>query len=243
MITASIVGKRLSNDDSVLNCTWKYRHRRYYSLTICDGVGSQRGSGECALQVAKKVRTALKTFLKRRRSRKPFSIGDNRVFSDHVKSALTELSGSDNQSTTLASIVFNDRSYILLWAGDSRIYILLKDGVLTLLTTSHHDQEGNINRYITGVGRVVGGTDTLCGKNDNFIAFIICTDGVYTQCTSEELRQFIFFCIANRITDQNVLCNELEAFLERNLSDNASMGIAYRPVSISRLKQLSGIGL
>jgi serine/threonine protein phosphatase PrpC len=234
IVSATEQGSRPENDDQIAVATWKHLQRRYYSMAICDGVGSITGSGACARRIAARAIVATEAFVVSRTSARPLHPSEQRAFSDHLTTSLADADGPPSQATTFALTVFSDRSGFFVWAGDSRICALNDAGYLVQVTRDHHDQEGRIARFVRGDGTVVGGLETRYLEMDDVRAVLGTTDGIHDSCSREELRSFLVYCMAGRVADAETLQSDVRAFLSQNISDNATIGIVYKPISVRR---------
>lgn len=235
---ATLIGHRESNDDALHLSFWK-AWRCYHLLTLCDGIGSLKGSGECAKNVVAIAEAIARTFIEQRDSKRPFSKHECEclAFANHLTQGLSILEGSPNQGTTFALAIFSYRSALVAWAGDSRIYALMNDGTLQQLTEDHQNTKGEITKFIRGDGIVMGGLEVRQFSMNNIVAIIGTSDGIHEACSTEELRRFTLYCMAKRFTDSETLSVELLRFLQDNLSDNATFGLLYKTMNITFLNK------
>jgi type VI secretion system protein ImpM len=120
----------------------------------------------------------------------------------------TELAGSRSNdkvpcATTVVALIVDGTHYAGIWAGDSRLY-RLRDDRIEQLTRDHSVVEearanGNLEQFpdlvlsANVITRAVGGTedfelDELQGDLQDGDRFLLCSDGVYREITTDELR-------------------------------------------------------
>src|ERR1044072_8513947 len=227
-------GPRRENDDHVAVSTWKHKRKRYHSIVICDGIGSLAGSGTCSSRTASLATNAAKDFVSSRKSARPFGCLDESKLVDQLYGAFSDCLELKNQGTTLALVLFNDRSAIVAWAGDSRIYALMADGALNQVTSDHLDADGRIVRYVSGDGRILGGLETRLLDMKRVVALIGTTDGLHDCCSRDEFREFIVYSITGQGVGADSFKSDVIAFLGRNISDNTTIGLVYQPIALHR---------
>jgi protein phosphatase len=118
--------------------------------------------------------------------------------------AEAELRGAQIIGSTVVVLLAHGRSCALLWAGDSRIY-LLRDGRLMRLTRDHSQVEDLLASGCLSaeealnhparnmITRAVGAADELeLDMNTMEVidgdVFLLCSDGISNQVTEQEMR-------------------------------------------------------
>jgi len=233
------LGSREFNNDSSAVLSWKHDCRRYYLAVVADGIGKNVESGHCAKAVVEATATAAKLFVQSRNSKRPFGASDCGRLRGRLAEQLGLLHGPQNHAATLAVALFSDRSALVAWAGDSRIYAVLSDGTLLKLTDDHHDKYGDISNFIRSNGEIHGAIEVRQYSMNYAIAAVGTTDGLHGYCSSNELLLFLIYCMANAHTRGSELACDLRTFLQRNLSDNATMAVVCKPKSYSRLSSMA----
>lgn len=235
LVSASAIGSRRVNDDAQGWHVGKHRKREHYIAAIADGVGSRHGSGVCASAVVDATISDLAAEIRRRRTLRPFSRADWDATAHRIRQFHFE-SGAASQAATLASFALQSRSFMWFSLGDSRVYSLHADHGLMRLSADQVDTDGALTSFVEGDGRIVG---NICGSvgvaDDRLLALCLTTDGVHTACSDSEIERFLAFVIDRSIRHARDLENELIAFLGSNLSDNASLAIAYRTKHVPML--------
>jgi serine/threonine protein phosphatase PrpC len=136
--------------------------------------------------------------------------------------------------STVAALLLRDESFAVLWAGDSRVY-LLRDGALHRLTRDHTQVQELVDRGLLTpeeavnhpmshvITRAVGVQDALQvdAIADQPLAgdvFLLCSDGLYGVVSDEEIAAFLS---AHRPAQA---CERLvELCLERGAPDNVTV--------------------
>lgn len=115
--------------------------------------------------------------------------------------------GGDRTATTVVSLLVFERDFAVLWAGDSRLY-LLRDETLRQLSRDHSRVQDLIdNQIITAeearrhpeaniITRAVGAMedvelDMVQGKLQRDDVFLLCSDGLTKVLTDEEIEKFL----------------------------------------------------
>lgn len=108
---------------------------------------------------------------------------------------------------TVAVLLIHEHSFVCLWAGDSRIY-LLRHGQLTQLTTDHSEVQAMIDAGTLTIEeardfprrnvitRAIGiadaaQIDAVTGVVEPDDVFLLCSDGLTEHVEAEELAEFL----------------------------------------------------
>lgn len=228
LLTATDPGGQQENEDFVSATSWKVGRFRYYALVACDGIGSVTGSGDCARQIGNSFIHAAKLYSASRRRGGSFTIADcNNLREQFERSVQSTTPGRG--ATTIAACLFTRKAAIVLWAGDSRVYILPGAGQVYKITDDHHDAVAELTQFICGDGRIVGGFPFRVVSMHKVQAVLATTDGVHEHCTESELTAFLQYWLRKRISSGTALSNKLHYFLKDSLEDrdNASLALAY----------------
>lgn len=136
---------------------------------------------------------------------------------------------------TLAGLLAHGRHCVSVWAGDSRVY-RLRAGALQQLTRDHSEveellQRGEISEESMAshaaqnvITRAVGGADRLyleytIDEIRDGDRFLICSDGLYKELSSEDMRQELSLHEGNCVE----ACDGLvDAALARECLDNVT---------------------
>jgi type VI secretion system ImpM family protein len=128
-----------------------------------------------------------------------------RVNADLHRAAL-RVSDPRQSGTTIVLLGIRQHEWGVLWAGDSRLYVL-RDGVLNALTTDHAESVPQSTDPIAGPGdapgvpsgiitRAVGGHITLVldhhsGALQSGDRFFLCSDGIHTVIDHAQLTELL----------------------------------------------------
>lgn len=236
-VGASQIGRRAENQDAIF--LGSSAGPSSAILVCCDGIGSLPDAGNCAqTECDAAARTVLRYL---RGAGAPHTIRSSDALNIAHRLSNLRLKGVVRTSgTTLALSIVHGRRILVVWAGDTRAYLLDAGGLLRQLTTDHHDNDGRITQSILGTGEVQGGMSTYFEILDRPpVALFLTTDGVHESCSGSELRRFVFDCIERRIAGKPEFSKELEQFLGVNIHDNFSMALWYRMLSPSTLKKFA----
>jgi protein phosphatase len=151
--------------------------------------------------------------------------------------AEAELRGAQIIGSTVVVLLAHGRSCALLWAGDSRIY-LLRDGRLTRLTRDHSQVEDLLASGCLSaeealnhparnmITRAVGAADELeLDMNTMEVidgdVFLLCSDGISNQVTEQEMRTTLVGGNCRQAAEELV-----DIALQRGGHDNISAVVA-----------------
>ena len=156
----------------------------------------------------------------------------------------------DRMGSTVVAIVLRERRFGVLWAGDSRAY-LLRDGMLYRLTRDHTQVQEMVDRglltpeaakdhpMINALARAVGVRPELelDGVVDEMKAgdiFMLCSDGLYGVVDDEEIARLLTPGLAR--ADPAML---IALCLERGAPDNVTVIIvaATEPTALRLVRQ------
>jgi serine/threonine protein phosphatase PrpC len=146
--------------------------------------------------------------------------------------------GSDGESTL--AIALAERARItIVWAGDSRVYLLDEKFCLSEITRDHVNGEGHITSCVSGNRLAGDGASLVTIHNPNYAAVLGCTDGVHKSCSIHELESFVRWCVRLRLKDSAAFCRSLEGFLGTNAADNFSAALIFRTIASTNIKRLA----
>lgn len=149
--------------------------------------------------------------------------------------AATRKSGAPIGSTVAVLLIRDDR-YVVLWAGDSRVY-RHRAGTLTQLTTDHTEVERMIARGLLDrrdaadhpfrnmLARSVGTSEALLldrieGSLAGGDVFLLCSDGLSGMVDDREIRRALVSASPDRVAQLL-----LDRALERGAQDNVTVTI------------------
>lgn len=184
------------------------------SRMVADAVARVRVDGKLS-QVVDAVEEAL--------------VSVNREIRDHSAKAF----GGRTMGSTVVSLMVNRQAGVCLWAGDSRLY-RQRAGQLEQLSRDHSEVQELLDRGLIGpeeavnhphsnvITRAVGGApelylDILLFEVRPGDTFVLCSDGLYNELSSDEIRQAIDADI-ERSADRL-----LQAALAKGARDNVSL--------------------
>lgn len=138
--------------------------------------------------------------------------------------------------STVSVLLIRDDRYIVLWAGDSRVY-RHRAGTLTQLTTDHTEVERMVERGLLDredaadhpfrnvLARSVGTSETLLldrveGSLAGGDVFLICSDGLSEMIDDREIRRALVSASPDRVAQLL-----LDRALERGAQDNVTVTI------------------
>jgi serine/threonine protein phosphatase Stp1 len=149
--------------------------------------------------------------------------------------------------STAAALYMHDRRFAVLWAGDSRVY-LLRDGALHRLTRDHTQVQEMVDRgYLTEedaknhpmshvISRAVGvqaqlEVDAVADEIKSGDVFLLCSDGLYGVVPDHEIAAQL------SANSPQAACQRLvEVCLERGAPDNVTIiAIACDPITLLTL--------
>ena len=221
--------------------------RRALVLVASDGIGSLPNATRCALAVATAAQQAVVKYLRRRRSRRALQKRDAAILLTLLSKIGTYVADSAGGST-LNVTLFDPReagqqgSVITIWSGDTRTCAADVYGQVYQLTEDHRDSEGALTSYIRLDGQSVGRLGlSVFATSRPLCAICITTDGVHDRCEAGELNYFLFHCVAEYLASNSELSSALRQFLDANISDNYSMALASRPVSLGQLARIRSV--
>lgn len=244
-IVSSNCGRRKSNDDFVAIRTYYHKRRRITALIACDGVGSRPEGKACAIAMGKESLQIIESYLRHRHSGKTLNNNDAKRLASRLSNL--NIKGITNSSATTLVLALVDHrrrksehNIIVLWAGDSRAYILDIKGQAIQISLDHHDDEGSLTCYFTGDGRLYGEIEaTHYSLKNSLHAIWVTTDGVHAHCQPEELNHFILYCISQRFHDSDNLTQMLSEFLSDTMSDNFSLALLYQSLSPCKITKIT----
>ena len=168
---------------------------------VADGMGGH-SRGEYASQLIVDVIGSIEPSATISASLEASRMGLDRANDDLVRASLSAQS-MERSGSTVVLLTIRQQEWGVLWAGDSRVY-LLRDGVLKALTQDHSVDAAARNDFdvsapppSTGeITRAVGGHDELAldhntGQLCPGDRFLLCTDGVHGVVTHQQLRELL----------------------------------------------------
>ena len=193
---------------------------------VADGMGGHR-AGEYASQLVVDVIASIDPAANVSASLEAARVGLERVNDDLVRSAMTTSDKAPSGSTVVL-LSIRQLEWGVLWAGDSRAY-LLRDGIAKALTRDHStaagdDFDADAPPPSTGeITRAVGGGEELVldrtsGQLRPGDRFLLCSDGVHGVVAHQRLCQLL-----SAKTDADATVHELlAAAIEAGSRDNIS---------------------
>jgi len=187
---ASCEGGRTANEDAVAQLALSDGRGPYgAAYLVADGMGGEVGGGEAAKEAIKRVMGRLRNV--QWRGARPERIKE--ALKGLVVNAANEVK---NGNTTFCAAVVVGETIYTIGIGDSRIYLLLKNGNLLRATTDHSRVEREIdigelepgdiytkgNRsmiYKVFSGRDVAGVEVRAWKLSDIDTILVCSDGVW----------------------------------------------------------------
>jgi type VI secretion system protein ImpM len=148
---------------------------------------------------------------------------------DELRRAAAQLSPGQSIGSTIVVLCIRQAEWAVLWAGDSRAY-LLREGVLSALTQDHstatveEEFDPIAPPQSTGaITRAVGGEDELLLDHAaGFVSagdrFLICSDGVHGSIAHAELTNML----SKAKTPEQAVAELLAISIERGSTDNIS---------------------
>lgn len=166
-----------------------------------DGMGGH-SRGEYASQLIVDVLAALDPSATVSASLQAARVALNRANDDLVRSALGA-GESQRSGSTVAVLCVRQQEWGVLWAGDSRVY-LLRDAVLRVLTRDHAVGSETMDDFDDAnpppsngeLTRAVGGHDELMldrvlGQVRPADRFLLCSDGLHGAVSHAQLREIL----------------------------------------------------
>jgi serine/threonine protein phosphatase Stp1 len=154
-------------------------------------------------------------------------------------------SAGEQMGSTIIALIIREREFAILWAGDSRAY-LLRDDALHLLTKDHTQVQEMLDRGLLAaeqavnhpmghvLARAVGvqpdlDIDAISDTAQVGDIFLLCSDGLHGVLSDDQISQII----ANwgRQSAEKLV----EACLERGAPDNVTVAIvrAFEPTTLA----------
>jgi type VI secretion system protein ImpM len=166
-----------------------------------DGMGGH-SRGEYASQLVVDVLASLEPSATVSASLQAARVALGRANSDLVHAALG-VGGLERSGTTVVVLSIRQQEWGVLWAGDSRVY-LLRDGVLRVLTRDHAAGSESMDDFddtnpVPSTGeltRAVGGHEELMldralGQLLPADRFLLCSDGLHGAVSHVQLREIL----------------------------------------------------
>lgn len=235
--THTAIGQRLTNEDARLSLDdlglW----------VVADGMGGHlRGdlASQAVIDAFEGIRQAKTMDAFAKDVRKRLQLANTRIHDYAQTLGDTEIIGS-----TVVAVIVRDDQFVCLWAGDSRAYLLNRDG-LTQITHDHTAAQTFVDSGELGkieakqhpsshlLLRAVGAQEALNldeyrGEIWDGDAILLCSDGLVQEVDDNELAPIL------EDYDCEEACQELvDLSLERGASDNVT-------VTIIRFEATTGI--
>lgn len=195
---------------------------------VADGMGGPGGGDVASAIVAETVSDAV---------RSGRSLADAaQMAHQEVTDAAAAGRGRPGMGSTLVAVTASGRSYELCWVGDSRAY--LWDGTLKRLSRDHSvvqsliddgrisEAEARLHPDRNIITRVLGGNlpgdcgaDTVTGTLDPGEQILLCSDGLTSELTDEEIAVHILQSPPGEAMVESLI----EAALESGGSDNVTI--------------------
>ena len=163
---------------------------------VCDGMGGASSGGVASqLAIDAVVKRIKENF---RKDMKPNSIRNLMLTSVHYANTIVygkskEDIDKNGMGTTCVAALVVDKTVYMVSVGDSRGYLLTKDGIAQI-TTDHAYVEMHMRNVITkavGVESDVEVDYFELEENDNF-AVLLCSDGLTNYCTDNMIYETVF---------------------------------------------------
>lgn len=211
---------------------------------VADGMGGHAGGQWASATLADALRGK--------------KLGDARTMSEqalddalrHANEAIRAAGEQTGQvrGSTIAGLLIRDHRYSIMWAGDSRIY-LLRDGALTALTTDHSQIQHFIDHGLLSereavdhplghiLTRAVGVRDELdldwrIGNVFPGDVFLLCSDGLTRTVKPDEMAS----ALASK-RPQDAADHLLQTALARGAPDNVTLVIVgCEPTTLMQLQ-------
>lgn len=195
---------------------------------VADGMGGH-SRGEYASQLAVDSLASMEPVATMSAALQGVRIALNRANDDLIRSALSG-NIADRSGSTVVVLCVRQQEWGVLWAGDSRVY-LLRDGLLRGLTRDHSVGNGapedfdELNPTPSGgeLTRGLGGHDTLLldhrtGHVHAGDRFLLCSDGLHGPVDHQRLRDIL----SAHPDPQQAAEQLLKAAIEAGSRDNIS---------------------
>lgn len=188
---------------------------------VADGMGGH-SRGEEASQLIVDVLAAIEPAATMGAALQSVRVAVNRANADLVRGSRKsgQISGS-----TIVVLIVRQHEWAVLWAGDSRAY-LLREGTLMPLSRDHAVAEEIVAGGSAQLTRAVGGHEAL--KLDVAIGdlrpgdrFMLCSDGLYNVVDDEHACRVL----ADETSPQTAVQRLLREAIQRQSSDNVTAAI------------------
>lgn len=199
---------------------------------VADGMGGHEGGEWAAARLAEELgKVALPADLAQAGERVAAAVRAANA------AILAEAAGRGRQmGSTIVALIVRDQSYLVLWVGDSRAY-LLRDGEFTRLSRDHTQVQEMVDRGLIKpedaarhpmahiLSRAVGVGDALAldrveGEVRSGDVFLLCSDGLHSYVDEAEIKRLL-----GRGSPERALDALVARTLEAGAPDNVT-GIA-----------------
>jgi hypothetical protein len=199
-----------------------------------DGIGDSEAAAAAASRALETLTAGVRGYLDGRRSGRRL---DPRALERTVSRRFAPgPPDAGAAGTTVVGATTDGARVCVLWAGDSRAYVIDQAGVLVPLTVDDLDADDRLVRYCGADGRLMGGLHAGVWRG-RVGGILVCTDGVHQTCGPAELQEFVQWCVRNGVSDSAAFSSSLAEFLGENVSDNYSAGLWYRRVMTTVLRR------
>ena len=175
-------------------------------LVVCDGMGGAKGGMEASSLCAETFCAYVENNLDCEKKNEYISVMESAL--DEANRKVYEKSKIDpaleGMGTTIVAAICDENDYYLLWAGDSRIYAILNDGIMQVSHDHSFVQSlvdaGNIteeqarthpNRNIitkaAGTDKQIK-ADVMKTSNCEFVGLLLCSDGLCSYVDEQDIK-------------------------------------------------------
>lgn len=173
-------------------CAFSIIDNTLFISVLCDGVGSAKRGGTAARQCVKFFIDQFKTRPKAWNIPKTMEVFTRHINNLLFKESMTQYEQIELLTTLCLAVIEGDTLYTV-HLGDSRIYLLTRNGTLTQLTTDHTMDDEYMSHVLTqacglseNVELTITSTHVAVGDT-----LVLCSDGVYNLIADEPLTQLL----------------------------------------------------
>lgn len=208
-------------------------------FAIADGMGGHSHGEKASAQIVAGLKQWYEAFDERRYARDFSSmIGSIRCVLEQVNKEIYDACGGTTVCGSTVVVLFvYDRQYAVLWAGDSRAYLLHgwryrmltvddvwenQPGIQKKLSRAQIQDNINYGKLVNAIG--ISGNISIHMKTDKIrkeTRFLLCSDGLYKTCSEKEVRKMLEGYQGNRNGDIQMQ-EYLKHIYENGAKDNVS---------------------